>query len=146
MSARRGFTLWELTLVLLIMAVMATLAVPAFARLGTDLPPTPADQILGLLHDSRKVAIDNHVSAMLRLDPKSYRYQLDTIGAGSGMYTQGTLDLGTAQTLVTDLPRLQYLFRSTGAAFADTVVVRGAGRPLTVRVDAWSGVARADSL
>jgi len=36
MSARRGFTLWELTLVLAIMSVTALLAVPAFARLGTE--------------------------------------------------------------------------------------------------------------
>ena len=33
----------------------------------------------------------------------------------------------------------------TGAAFADSVVIRGASTPLVVRVDAWSGVARADS-
>jgi prepilin-type N-terminal cleavage/methylation domain-containing protein len=146
MSARRGFTLWELTLVLAIMSVTALLAVPAFARLGTEQPPGPADQMLGLLHDARKVAIDNHVTAMLRLDPKTYRYQLDTIGNGAAKYIEGALDLGTTQTLVSDQPRLQYLFRSTGAAFADTVVVRGGGRPVTVRVDPWSGVARADSL
>ena len=54
--------------------------------------------------------------------------------------------MGMAQSLVSDQPRLQYLFRSTGVAFADTVVVRGGGRPVTVRVDPWSGVARADSL
>ena len=30
-----GFTLWELTMVLLVMAIAATLAAPAFARLGT---------------------------------------------------------------------------------------------------------------
>jgi len=29
--------------------------------------------------------------------------------------------------------------------FADTVVVRGGQVPLVVRVDPWSGVARADS-
>ena len=33
----------------------------------------------------------------------------------------------------------------TGAAFADTVVVHGGNVPLVVRVDPWSGVARADS-
>jgi hypothetical protein len=48
--------------------------------------------------------------------------------------------------LVTDLPRLQYVFRPTGAAFGDTVIVRGGSLPLTIRIDPWSGVARADSL
>ena len=36
-------------------------------------------------------------------------------------------------------PRLQYVFRPTGATFADTVVVRGGPVPLTIRVDPWSG-------
>jgi hypothetical protein len=37
------------------------------------------------------------------------------------------------------------VFRPTGAAFADTVIVHGGDVPLVVRVDPWSGVARADS-
>ncbi len=62
------------------------------------------------------------------------------------MLAEGTLDLGLTQTLETDQPRLRFVFRPTGAAFADTVVVRGGDVPLVVRVDPWSGVARADSL
>lgn len=146
MRARRGFTLWELTMVLLIMGIAATLAAPAFARLGADKPGTPADAMVGLLHDARKVAIDHNATATLRLDPKTLKYQLDTAGVnGFGMMATGILDLGMAQSLVTDQPRLQYVFRPTGAAFADTVVVRGGDIPLIVRVDPWSGVARADS-
>lgn len=133
-------------MVLLVMAVAATLAAPAFARLVDDRTPEPADQVLGLLHDARKVAIDDHATVVLRLDPKSLKYELDTTTAfGSGTMTAGTLDLGLAATLVTDAPRLQYLFQPTGAAFADTVVVRAGAVPLVVRVDPWSGVARADS-
>ena len=64
---------------------------------------------------------------------------------GFGTLASGRLDLGVTHTLVTDLPRLQYVFRPTGAAFADSVVVRGGMVPLVVRVDPWSGVARADS-
>jgi prepilin-type N-terminal cleavage/methylation domain-containing protein len=144
---RSGFTLWELTMVLLIMAITTALAVPALARLGSDLPEGAADRMLALLHDARKTAIDRHVSALLRIDPKTLRYQLDTTGiGGSAIFAEGTLELGMTQTLVTDLPRLQFLFRSSGAAFADTVIVHGGERPLTVRVDPWSGVARADSL
>jgi hypothetical protein len=47
------------------------------------------------------------------------------------------------ETLVTDSPRLVYVFHPTGAAFADTVLVRGAGAAALVSVDAWSGVAYA---
>jgi hypothetical protein len=134
-------------MVLLILAITAMLSAPAIARLGEDRPPGAADRMLALLHDTRKVALENHATAILRIDPKTLRYEVDTIGLeGVGRFISGTLDLDMTQTLVTDRPRLQYIFRPTGVAFADTVIVRGGDRPLTVRVDPWSGVARADSL
>jgi prepilin-type N-terminal cleavage/methylation domain-containing protein len=143
---RAGFTLWELTMVLLVMSIAATLAAPAFARFGAEPPSGAADRMLGLLHDARKVAFDHNATVTLRLDPKTLRYQLDTSGVfGFGTFAAGTLDLGLTQSLVTDQPRLQYVFRPTGAAFADSVVVHGGEIPWIVRVDAWSGVARADS-
>ena len=146
MRARRGFTLWELTMVLLIMSIAATLAAPAFARLGADKPAGAADAMIGLLHDARKAAITFNATTTLRLDPKTLKYELDTSGVnGFGPLATGTLDLGPTQSLLTDQLRLQYVFRPTGAAFADTVVVRGGEVPLVVRVDPWSGVARADS-
>ena len=144
---RAGFTLWELTMVLLVMAIAATLAAPAFARFGTDAPSGPADKMLGLLHDARKAAFDFNATVTLRMDPKTLKYQIDTAGVvGAGRFAEGTLDLGLTQTLVTDQPRLTYVFRPTGVAFADTVIVRGGNVPLIVRVDPWSGVARADSV
>ncbi len=93
--ARRGFTLWELTMVLLIMSIAATLAVPAFARLGSEKPATAADAMLGLLHDARKASIDYNATTTLRLDPKTLKYEVDTSGGnGFGQLASGTLDLG----------------------------------------------------
>jgi len=147
MRARRGYTLWELTMVLLVLAIAATIAVPAFTSFGRDPAPTGADAMLGLLKDARKAAIDFNANVTLRIDPATLRYELDTSSvSGYGVLAAGTLDLGLSRTLVTDLPRLQYVFRPTGAAFCDTVVVRGGPLPQTIRVDPWSGVARADSL
>lgn len=147
MRARRGYTLWELTMVLLVLAIAATLAVPAFSDFGRDPQPTGADAMLGLLKDARKAAIDFNANVTLRLDPMTLRYEADTSSVGGyGVLATGTLDLGLSRTLVTDLPRLQYVFRPTGAAFGDTVVVRGGPLPLTIRLDPWSGVAHADSL
>ena len=145
-QARSGFTLWELTMVLLVMAIAATLAAPAFARFGAEQPSRGADQFIGLLRDARKASLDFNATVTLRVDPKTNKYQVDTSTvAGSGVLAAGVLDMGMTETLVTDLPRLSYVFRPTGAAYADTVVVRGGEIPLVVRVDPWSGVARADS-
>ena len=147
MRARRGYTLWELTMVLLVLAIAATLAVPAFSDFGHDPAPSGADVMLGLLKDARKAAIQFNANVTLRIDPATLRYEADTSSvSGYGVLAAGTLDLGLSRTLVTDLPRLQYVFRPTGAAFGDTVVVRGGAMPLTIRIDPWSGVARADSL
>ena len=134
-------------MVLLVMAIAASLAAPAFARFGTDQPAGAADRLIGLLRDAHKASIDFNATVTLRMDPKTLKYQLDTSGvSGSGRLAEGTLDLGLTQTLVTDEPRLTYVFRPSGVAFADTVIVRGGNLPLVVRVDPWSGVARADSL
>jgi prepilin-type N-terminal cleavage/methylation domain-containing protein len=144
--ATAGFTLWELTMVLLVMAIGAALVAPAFARLGTEQPSTAADKIIGLLRDSRKVALDHDVTSTLRLDPKTLSYRLDTSGVGgTSPFASGVLDMGLTETLASDQSRLNFVFRPTGAAFADTVVVRGGDVPWIVRVDSWSGVARADS-
>jgi Tfp pilus assembly protein FimT len=134
-------------MVLLVMAIGATLAAPAFARLGADRASNGgADAMVGLLHDARKAAMDHDAVVTLRLDPTTLAYQADTsTAAGFGTIAAGVLDLGLTARLETTQPRLQYVFQPTGAAYADTVVVRGGDRPLVVRVDPWSGVARADS-
>ena len=146
--ARPGFTLWELTMVLMVMAIGATLAAPAFARFGQDDRPSgAADIMVGLLHDARKASTDFNATVTLRIDPKTLKYEVDTSGVnGYGVLAKGTLDLGLSETLVTDQARLQYIFRPTGASFADTVVVHGGAMPRVIRVDPWSGVARADTI
>jgi Tfp pilus assembly protein FimT len=133
-------------MVLLVMAIAATLAAPAFVRFGTEQPAGAADRMINLLHDTRAAAIAFNATTTLRLDPKTLKYEVDTSGVqGFGVLATGILDLGLTQRLQSDQPRLQYVFRPSGAAFADTVVVNGGEIPLIVRVDPWSGVARADS-
>ncbi len=139
---RRGFTLFELAIVLAIMALSASLVVPALSRLGQERPQEAAFGLMALLHDARKAAIDRNALVRLRIDPVTGRYRADTTGvAGTGMLAEGTLLLDATETLVTELPRLQFVFRPTGAAFADSVLVRGQGSTVLVAVEPWSGVA-----
>jgi len=134
-------------MVLLVMSIAATLSAPAFARLVDEKPPEGADAFVALLRDAHKAAIDHNATVTLRIDPMTLKYQVDTAGSfGTGTLATGRLDMGLSQTLVTDAPRLRYVFQPAGAAFADTVVVRGGAAQLVVRVDPWSGVAHADTL
>jgi prepilin-type N-terminal cleavage/methylation domain-containing protein len=144
MTHRRGFTLLEMAIVLAVMAVASMLVAPALARFGTQQPPRSEDRLLTLLADARKAAIVHGAQVTLRLDPTTGSYRADTTTTfGTGLFGEGTLDLAMEERLVTTLPRLTYVFKPTGAAFADTVIVRGTTSSVLIGVDPWSGVAYA---
>lgn len=141
---RRGFTLWEMAMVLVVLAVLTAIAVPAFVTFGEGRERTSTELLVDLINDSRRVAIRHNVMATLTLDPESGHYRLDTVGTnGLGIAREDSLPLGMSERLETTLPRLRYLFRPTGAAFGDSVVVHATDSTRLVTVDRWSGVAHA---
>ena len=145
MTGRRGFTLWETALVLAVLTVTLVLSAPAIVDFGTVKPESDSESLLNLLRAARREAVQTGTVVAVRLDPTTGRFRVDTTGTtGTGRSSSGTLELGGATVLVTDLARLQFLFQPTGAAFADTVAVRGPRGTVMVSVDAWSGVAHAD--
>ena len=145
-AARRGFTLWETALVLAVLAVTLVLTAPAIVDFGTNKPQSDSESLLALLRTARREAVQSGTVVAVRLDPTTGRFRVDTTGvAGMGQYASGTLDLGGATVLVTDLVRLQFLFQPTGAAFADSVGVRGPNGTVMVTVDPWNGVMHADA-
>ncbi|MBM4194521.1 MAG: prepilin-type N-terminal cleavage/methylation domain-containing protein [Gemmatimonadetes bacterium] len=142
---RRGFTLWETALVLAVLGVTLGLTAQALVSFGTEKPRTDAEALLTLLKQARAQAIRGNTAVALRIDPVSGRFRMDTTGAlGSGEYLSGTIELGGGTGLETEQARLQFLFNPAGAAFADSVGVRGAAGTVMVLVDPWSGVARAE--
>jgi Tfp pilus assembly protein FimT len=134
-----------MTIVMAIVAVAAGLAAPALVSFGKDQPPGAADKLVSLLRTARQTAISTNTMVTLRVDPVNFNFEIDTSSTGGGgEFASGKVELDASQTLETDVPRLQYIFTPTGAAFADTVVIHGGDRPLWVGVDAWSGVARVE--
>jgi prepilin-type N-terminal cleavage/methylation domain-containing protein len=143
-ARRSGFTLWEIATVLLIIAIVATLTAPAFVELGQDRPQTSEDILVKVLRDTRTLAIEHAVEATLLIDPKTGHYRVDTTSSfGTGRVVEDTLRFGATEGLESDLPRLRYVFRPTGAAFGDSVTVRGEDSTRVVVVDTWSGVPHA---
>jgi Tfp pilus assembly protein FimT len=133
-----------MTIVFAIMAVTALLVVPQWASLNNEEPANLTTSVLDVLRDSRKLAIASSQTVALRIDPLSGLYRVDTTGVtGSGLFAEGQLDLGALESIETDRPRLQFVFRPSGAAFADTLLVRGTRGTSVIAVDPWSGVAGA---
>jgi prepilin-type N-terminal cleavage/methylation domain-containing protein len=137
---RRGFTLWEMTIVLALVSLSAAIVIPNWIDLEKDPVSGPGDPVIALLRDARRLAIEQAQTVAVRLDPSSLYYRVDTTGAyGTGLYADGTLDMGAFETLDTALERLSFVFRPTGAALGDTVAVRGGEYAVTLAVDPWSG-------
>ena len=144
MRARSGFTLWEIATVMLIVAVVATLTAPAFVSLGQDRPQTSEDALVKLLRDTRLLAIERAVEATLIIDPESGHYRVDTTSSfGTGKVAEDTLRFAAAEGLESNLPRIRYVFRPTGAAFGDSVTLRGADSTRVLFIDTWSGMTHA---
>jgi prepilin-type N-terminal cleavage/methylation domain-containing protein len=144
MRARSGFTLWEIATVMLIVAVVATLTAPAFVSLGQDRPQTSEDLLVKLLRDTRLLAIERAVEATLIIDPESGHYRVDTTSSfGTGKVAEDTLRFAAAEGLESNLPRIRYVFRPTGAAFGDSVTLRGADSTRVLFIDTWSGMTHA---
>lgn len=141
--ARRGFTLMEMAVCLVIMAVAASVVAPAISRLGEGRPETAGAQLVTLLKQARNFAIEHNYTVTVRIDPVSSRYRVDTTGTGGlGVMIDTTFSLGDAETIETALDRLQFTFMPTGAVMGDTVIVRGIGTTNVLMIDAWTGEAK----
>ena len=144
MSARRGFTLWEIATVLVILAIVASLTAPAYVKLGEDKDKTSADLLIKLLRDTRSLAIEHAVEATLIIDPENGHFRVDTTSSfGSGRVAEDTLRFAATEGLESALPRIRYVFRATGAGFGDSVVVRGGDSTRVIVLDTWSGIPHA---
>ena len=141
---RSAFTLWEIATVLLIVAIVAGLTAPAFVRLGQQEAMTSTDAVVKLLRDTRTLAIEHSVEARVIIDPKTGHYRVDTTSSfGSGPVAEDTLRFAASEGLESDLPRIRYVFRPTGAAFCDSVTIHGTDSTRVLTVDTWSGVPHA---
>jgi prepilin-type N-terminal cleavage/methylation domain-containing protein len=139
---RRGFTLWEMAIVLAVVAVSAIVVVPRLTDLGAVPPEQTGDVIVSVLRNARRVAIERSQTVTVRIDPVSGVFHVDTSGVnGTGRLAENVLELGAWQSLVTQAERLTYVFRPTGAAFGDSVLVRGNDMTVLVTIDPWSGQA-----
>ncbi|MNC96803.1 hypothetical protein D3C83_142710 [compost metagenome] len=78
------------------------------------------------------------------MDPETGHYRVDTTSSfGSGRVAEDTLRFAATEGLSSSLPRIRYVFRASGAAFGDSVTIRGSDSTRVLVIDTWSGVPRA---
>jgi prepilin-type N-terminal cleavage/methylation domain-containing protein len=151
---RSGFTLVELTVVLIILAVMGGLAVPAFKRLVEEDDTTVAmrrvEALFKIARDSAvnsgapvTVWIDSATSNVWLISAKPDSAALDTVPqrhAGDIRLTPGEpMPLPEAVHIELTKTRARFRFSPSGAVFADSLVLRTVTDSLLITLNPWTG-------
>jgi type II secretion system protein H len=120
---RRAFTLIELILVLALLVIITSIAVPSMSRFirGRALD-SEAQRMMALMHAAQSRAVSEGAPMMLWLDEKGGAYGVDAETSGENgdpkaeeLNVDSTLKLsvpssgGTAQTTFKNLPAIKYL-------------------------------------
>lgn len=144
---RTGFTLIEITVVLVIIALLAFMTAPAMMRAVTPYAAEgDAMPVAALFRSARREAVERGLVVSLMLDPAGARYRADSIGArGVGLLGEGNLALDEGVTIHADSVRVRFTFRPDGSVFGDSITVRGPWSSSLVTVDRWTGAIRIDA-
>jgi general secretion pathway protein H len=143
---RRGFTLVEIIVVLIVIAIAGAVAVPELLEamdVGAD--DGEIAPLTALLRDARQTSVEQGVIVTLVLDPEGARYRADTSSVnGAGLLHEGHVELEPGVRMESDSLRLSWRFRPDGSVFGDTVVVAGQWGSSRVTVDRWTGEIRVE--
>ena len=146
-TSRDGFTLIEMIVVLIVVAIIAGLTAPALMRLGeTSEDTSDAAPLAALLRGARREAIERGATVTVVLDPEEARYRADTSSPrGAGLLKQGQLSLGDGVVLESDSLRVRFTFRPDGSVLGDTLTIRGRWESSRLSIDQWTGAIHVDA-
>ena len=144
---RGGFTLIEMIVVVIVIAVTAGLTAPAMMRMaGVEADVRGTAPLAALLRSARRQAVESGSVVRVIIDPKDARYRADTTGPrGAGLLSEGELTLDPGVTLESDSIRVRFTFRPDGSVFGDTLTVHGRWTSSRVSVDRWTGAIHVDA-
>jgi prepilin-type N-terminal cleavage/methylation domain-containing protein len=159
--ARAGFTLVEIIVVLLIIAVGVAIAVPALLEPQDDADMAVAVRRLeALFRLARDSAVRGGVPVTVTMDSVSGRVWLLSAGSADAAQVTGTLrapprpsrlprrdeavdgaelDLPASVRLELSRARARFVFPPAGAVFGDSLVLRGATSVQRITVHPWTG-------
>ncbi len=138
----RGFTLVEVVVVLVILAIVVGATAPALANIGSEDPSTAATrELLSLLRDTRRGAIDLGTSVSIVVDPRTGRYWVTPDEATQPTHA-GSMPEGVRASLIPTVERATFVFDPRGVARGDSLVLRTANGSVTIDVNRWTGAPR----
>ncbi|HEX7120050.1 MAG TPA: GspH/FimT family protein [Longimicrobiales bacterium] len=137
---RRGLSLLELVVVLLLLGIAASVAAPALARLAAPDPVRDgAERVRTVLRRARLTAVQRGRTVVVVVVPEQRRYRAWLVGDDARPLADGVIELPADFRLQATSPRPTFTFSPRGRASGEAIVVRGAGRAASVVVDPWTG-------
>jgi prepilin-type N-terminal cleavage/methylation domain-containing protein len=141
-SDSRGFTLVEVVIVLVLLAIAAGVAVPALLEMTRESRGSrrTADEIGTLLQRTRRTALDRGTAVTLTLSPVDGRYWVSTSEWPDDQpVAAGALELDPGVRVLSAAPRVRFRFDAAGRGAGDPVLVEDAGPGVIVGLAPWTG-------
>jgi type II secretion system protein H len=146
LGGREGFTLVEMLIVIVILAIVSAVTVPALRANPDDELTTSANTLTLLMQRSRQTAVERGQTVTLVVDAENARYWATVVRTGSpdSLVSYGPIELASGATLSADESRSRYVFAPSGAASGGPIVVRMDSRAAVITLNQWTGDARAE--
>ncbi|MFQ5518850.1 MAG: Tfp pilus assembly protein FimT/FimU [Mariprofundus sp.] len=126
-ASQRGFTLIELMIVIVIVAVLTTIGIPAFSDWREKQAVRSASQaLMAHLKQARVLALSENRSVSITFTSTSYTYDADTSG-NCGSCKKETFDLASFSSNLSVSPTTTRTFTSRGTVNSGNMTMTAAG-------------------
>jgi type II secretion system protein H len=143
---RKGFTLVEMLIVIVILAIVSAVTVPALRANPDDELTTSANAVTKLMQRSRQTAVERGQTVTLVVDVENARYWATIVSTGEpdSLVSYGPIELAPGVAITADKSRARYVFAPSGAASGGPLQVRMDSRAAVITLNQWTGDARAE--
>ena len=135
-----GFTLVEVTVVLVLLGLLLAVVAPAFVSLAED--EDTAARLQRILTSARATTLANAAHSELVFDPLTARIWIRSLDLRPVLDTSFVLFLPAGTTLVSADPRPRIIFRADGTVWGMPIIVREGSLVTELSHDPLTGEAR----